>query len=1833
MLLRLLALLLAALCLGARPTSATSCAGISERAVLEALYFSTSGPSWSHGNGWLVLQDYCEWEGVYCDVDGHVTGLWLPSFGLTGKLPDDLACLPYIEFLSVENNNLVTRFPEAICQASNLFHINMDNANVVGPLPDCVCNMPSLRTLSVSGSHLTGLLPQCLGSAGTPLEAFRAECSHIEGTVPQGLLDGSVSDVQLDCNPNLVCPDNDLISPSTFFSCGAAGCADQCLSESVASSCDAVLTVPGCGPYYLEPLDCDSLTVSGYVTDEVDATGVSGVTVSVYPVDSLSLLGSDDTNQDGAFSVDITKYARTYDHLRLVFEEDSHVPRHMVVASVSCGPVYVSTTLTSMSCVSPLSVTALDSAGAPVEGLTIGVLTSQASDPILDITDTNGRAEFQVATDATESEVTAVTWSGAGYQSGLSPVYLTCGIEHQMVIEVSCQSPSVSMSVVTTGIEPHSLSGVTVVLSAQDGTSVSSVSDETGVAIFPDLPSDISGAEVSVTLEDAGSYSLSSAISFTAPNCGDVVFPVSVDCSLQTLCLAVVDTLSDSVETIEGIVVSLTDSTEHGMGSVTSTSGYTCLNVSQSDNGGDVASVLASYSFGGIEYAKVIEMGCGETQVTLEVACAHMLAGTVLDGSGAPLAGIHVYAANDADINTTTDDDGHYVLLGALPAATGVVFEPPASSGYSALTLHPSVPVCGVAVFDTVLPCEAENTLSVTVLDPSGAPASDVEVTVVSDGESQTETTTESGVVSFSSMEVGDAVITWDSPTYTSDVRVVSIQCGSNHEYVSLTPCDAISDTPCTSQTLCYTVSSECGVDLPTAIVGAHVSLYSPSSDDAIHTGVSAATEVCFEVPSINGHLSSVRAEYKTDVHEYTDTIYLGCGVHSLCLEAGPLDSQVCSVSGQVVDKMGHPVSGAEVSLNNVAAHTNSAGLFDLYGVESGRGQICVTAKEGVCGYLDTPVFVPETGLHNMRLTVPCFAAPSRSLAFIDVCGSGVDGLEVTATTLEGTSITVVSGPDGLVEFSWESLLTDAVTYSWGGDSTIYEWGSVTEPLTCGSSRIVQYPVTLQCATDRSIEVGISLANPFSAVNPPEGVSVQWTTETAASTTATNAAGIATFDALPPVDTEFSLSVDSVPDAMGHYDPHVFGTHSLSCCGSISTSTVLECKGQSVGVTLGHGDYLYSGLVVRFYNPMTGEEIGVTETTGDAESTEYVTLETPLSTVAVSYTHVGAPYDHYETIGCGHTLLSYEECIRVVSGSIVDSDSGDALVGVAVAAHGHGTVQDTTTEGGFFLLNLDEGDYTITFHMDGYQPKTIHVTIAMCIDRGIDIALVPDMAFCSTQRVGIMLGSGDTLYGGLDEVGVTETGLADSTQFLTLNPPLNVIGISYTNTDGTYDHVVPLPCGITTLSYDVCIRTVSGTVSAAGATTPTLLGGVTVSVDGSDLDTSLEDGTYLVNMDEGPYTITYSRDGYVTQTVEGTMGDCGDVSLDVELEPMAMDVCGTQRVGVILSSEDTGDANYSDILVHYYDSTTGSEIGTTVTTLRPEDAQLLTVPSPLPDVGISYTHEGAPYDHTLSLSCGDNLVTFSECIRVVSGVVCDDDGQPLAGVSVTVSGGDGVSDVSSGDGFYLLNLPIGASTLDYTRFGYTPQSQLLTLDECDSLTVNLSLVPDPLTHCDDQYVSVSLVSDYGSPYAGIAVSLYDVASGALVGTTQTGELVETLLVPIDPQVRDMGISYTDHGLPYDHVERLECGYNAFEYVECVRIVNGVVKDAVTGEPLVGASVTLDDDHSVSDVTSESGFYLLNVPEGWLPLTASMTGYVGQTVYVTVSECNDVMTDILMVRLE
>jgi hypothetical protein len=65
-----------------------------QRYALATLFFSTSGSEWKENTGWLSDDDECDgWYSIACTDDGAITSLLLPSNGLNGTLPEELALL------------------------------------------------------------------------------------------------------------------------------------------------------------------------------------------------------------------------------------------------------------------------------------------------------------------------------------------------------------------------------------------------------------------------------------------------------------------------------------------------------------------------------------------------------------------------------------------------------------------------------------------------------------------------------------------------------------------------------------------------------------------------------------------------------------------------------------------------------------------------------------------------------------------------------------------------------------------------------------------------------------------------------------------------------------------------------------------------------------------------------------------------------------------------------------------------------------------------------------------------------------------------------------------------------------------------------------------------------------------------------------------------------------------------------------------------------------------------------------------------------------------------------------------------------------------------------------------------------------------------------------------------------------------------------------------------------------------------------------------------------------------------------------------------------------
>ena len=82
-----------------------------DKRVLEALYQSTNGSTWTRSDGWLENEDLGQWHGVRTNSIGRVSGLDLSGNGLSGRLPEALGQLTDLRELRLGSNALTGRLP------------------------------------------------------------------------------------------------------------------------------------------------------------------------------------------------------------------------------------------------------------------------------------------------------------------------------------------------------------------------------------------------------------------------------------------------------------------------------------------------------------------------------------------------------------------------------------------------------------------------------------------------------------------------------------------------------------------------------------------------------------------------------------------------------------------------------------------------------------------------------------------------------------------------------------------------------------------------------------------------------------------------------------------------------------------------------------------------------------------------------------------------------------------------------------------------------------------------------------------------------------------------------------------------------------------------------------------------------------------------------------------------------------------------------------------------------------------------------------------------------------------------------------------------------------------------------------------------------------------------------------------------------------------------------------------------------------------------------------------------------------------------------------------
>jgi Leucine-rich repeat (LRR) protein len=161
-----------------------------DRNALIALYDSTSGASWTSSSNptrmWQITNissDHCSWYGIACSSDGRVTGVALPSNGLTGTIPDALGNATQLRDLDVSINQLSGTLPRALALCTSMVIVYLHTNMLTGTIPSAFSSWGGKYVqFDVSNNKLSGSIPEELSK----WDGFRFLASHnsLSGSLP-----------------------------------------------------------------------------------------------------------------------------------------------------------------------------------------------------------------------------------------------------------------------------------------------------------------------------------------------------------------------------------------------------------------------------------------------------------------------------------------------------------------------------------------------------------------------------------------------------------------------------------------------------------------------------------------------------------------------------------------------------------------------------------------------------------------------------------------------------------------------------------------------------------------------------------------------------------------------------------------------------------------------------------------------------------------------------------------------------------------------------------------------------------------------------------------------------------------------------------------------------------------------------------------------------------------------------------------------------------------------------------------------------------------------------------------------------------------------------------------------------------------------------------------------------------------------------------------------------------------------------------------------------------------------------------------------------------------
>jgi len=131
---------------------------LNQREILKHFYENTNlkdgnGGKWTGTNNWEDDETFlCDFTGVTCDRDFHVTEIDLKGRGLKGTIPDALGFLQYLQKVDLSDNELEGFLPSDLRWAPLEF-LDISGNNIRGIVPPKICDKPGLNGNGSKGSY------------------------------------------------------------------------------------------------------------------------------------------------------------------------------------------------------------------------------------------------------------------------------------------------------------------------------------------------------------------------------------------------------------------------------------------------------------------------------------------------------------------------------------------------------------------------------------------------------------------------------------------------------------------------------------------------------------------------------------------------------------------------------------------------------------------------------------------------------------------------------------------------------------------------------------------------------------------------------------------------------------------------------------------------------------------------------------------------------------------------------------------------------------------------------------------------------------------------------------------------------------------------------------------------------------------------------------------------------------------------------------------------------------------------------------------------------------------------------------------------------------------------------------------------------------------------------------------------------------------------------------------------------------------------------------------------------------------------------------------------